>query len=84
MEVFELVVEIILGVGVWCSVFLLGFYFIYWPDSKNGKVQAENEKLRKQVARSQLDNHLLQRQVDELVDMVYGNTKKTTENDRQF
>lgn len=75
MDLLEIIIS---GVGGACLVFagvIFFCWYCYWSKSTVGKLESENEQLRKQVAKYQLDNNLLQRQVNELVGMVHDNTE---------
>ena len=75
MEIFETVAYCALAVALALCLISWCVYVFVWDKTRIGKMEDENRQLKKMIVQKELENDLLRMRVDELVDMVYGNTE---------
>lgn len=75
MEVLGTVLQAVVAVALLGFLAYLVIFTFVWSDTRVGKLLSENDRLKSEIAKKQLENDLLQRQVGELTDMVCGNSE---------
>ena len=75
MEVLEIVLQAAALVVLLGFLMYLFIFTFVWSDTRVGKLLSENDRLKCEIAKKQLENDFLQRYVSELTDMVRRNSE---------